>query len=134
MVHRVEIMKTVQELNKAFVYKADKKDTWRLMKPNAAGKLEGDCEDYSLWVAFWVIAKGSWAKLWWMVITRQLKFHLVYTKSGGGHCVLEWNGLCIDNIYKRWIPVSESKRVYRFKRVFFITTIWIKMLFSKIFD
>lgn len=123
----------LEYLNKRFSYTSDgKHDTWKLMREER-GRLLGDCEDYSLWVAFWLIARGSWKWLWWGVICGDIKFHFVVTKQGNdGHCVLEYQGRMIDNVFRKWVRPDVMKRRYKFKHVIWITTIWFKMIKGKL--
>lgn len=117
-------------LNKRFKYTSDgSTDNWKLMKEDKDGFLRGDCEDYSLWVAFYLIANQSWWVLWWYVLSRKVKFHQVRTLDGWvGHCVLEYNGKFIDNWHLGWVSKSSMESKFKFKHRIILTTIWIKML------
>lgn len=123
-------MKNLNYLNSRFHYKSDGRvDRWTLMEPDSKGHLYGDCEDYSLWIAYWLIAEGSWLKLYWMILTRQVKFHYVRVKATWEpHMVLEHKGMCIDNIYRKWVSRHKMEHQFTFKHRAILTTVWIKQL------
>ncbi len=128
--------KTLHYLNNKFLYKSDGGfDRWTLMKENEHDKLEGDCEDYSLWVAYHLVAKSSWLKLYWMILTRKVKFHYVRVKSNWEpHMVLEYDGKFIDNWHKKWVSKEKMESVFKFKKRAILTTVWVKQIRSHLYD
>lgn len=125
-------MKNLNYLNSRFQYQSDGKvDRWTLMKEDSKGKLKGDCDDYSLWVAYYLVAGESWLKLYWMILTRQLKFHYVrVTATWEPHMVLEHKNLFIDNIQRKWVSLETMKNEVTFKHRAILTTVWIKQLMN----
>lgn len=123
-------MKDLAYLNKHFFYKSDgRTDHWTLMEEDAKGHLRGDCEDYSLWIAYHILAKGSWLKLYWMILTRQVKFHYVrVTATWEPHMVLEYDGKFIDNWTTTWTSELQMKKRFTFKHRAILPVIWYKQL------
>lgn len=122
----------LEYLNKNFKYTADKGwDNWKLMKMDGLGFLRGDCEDYSLWIAFYLLANESWYVLFWKLLTREIKFHFVRVKhDNGGHCVLEYDGKFIDNWNRKWVSKKQMERTFKFKHRIKIPIILAKLCFG----
>lgn len=101
-----ELAKTiVTQLNRRFVYRADTwrwVDNWRIMQtPNGTGVLVGDCEDYSLTLAF-ALSERSWLCFWWGIFTfRFVIWHCRWNDEG--HAVMWVRGEgWVDNIQQRF--------------------------------
>ena len=117
---------TLKEFNRKYVYKTDKDnygrvEHWQVMKPNANGVHEGDCEDYCLTLQKKVEGFDS-ITLW-------------YCKVGeDGHCIGQTpDGLFIDCNFKTTVArVEMEARGYNSFKKFWITTIWFKMLQAKV--
>ncbi|MDF2232163.1 transglutaminase-like cysteine peptidase [Albimonas sp. CAU 1670] len=78
----------VARVQEAFVYTPDgRRDRWRILAPDADGKLRGDCEDFSLTVLADLYG-GAWGVLRALVITREAALWHVETPDDG-HAVGE---------------------------------------------
>jgi hypothetical protein len=71
---------TLANFNEKYKYVSDvtqygRKEHWVVMKPNAIGFYEGDCEDYALTVKKYISEYKDW-ELWYCKL------------NGNGHCVL----------------------------------------------
>lgn len=104
----------VEKVNSLFEYEFDKEqynaaDYWRVLDVTQE-KDQGDCEDYALTVA-WLLAGQSRLKFLWMLFTRKVKICFIST-SGGGHAVLEHDGLIVDNWKRAWTPRSTYETDY----------------------
>jgi hypothetical protein len=105
----------IDNLNKRFTYKADPRwDSWRFMSSTAPA-IQGDCEDYALYVAKEQLSNRSLRKFWLNLWNREFEFWFVETKEGGGHCVLVQGKHAIDNWSKQWVCIDTMKRVHNFK-------------------
>lgn len=94
-------MITIKNLQDRFIYKADKWDTWTVLK-NESGPLYGDCDDFAL-TALWIEAKGSWLRILWLVATFQAMLWYTRSPNGEGHYMLWMKGKgWIDNWYPDW--------------------------------
>jgi hypothetical protein len=102
----------LKDFNKNFKWTADGRlDNWQLLRAGSNGKFRGDCDDYSLTVAY-IESRSSWLRFWWRVVTRQQVFWYTKTSSGEGHMMLWiWGKGWIDNINPTF-----GKR--KFRRVF----------------
>ena len=114
-------------LNYRFIPKKDRVlESWRIMK-EPAGPLEGDCEDYSL-TLLWYLSDKSMLKFWW----NQLTFRAViwYTKTDGGtkHIMLKWRGQWVDNLN----PAFSDTPIYKPRIPFFAPIVAFMMLLGKI--
>ena len=99
----------VTRVNDLFVYEYDTvqydaADYWRVLDVDAE-KDEGDCEDYALTVA-WLLAERSRFKFLKMLLTGKFKICYV-TVNGGGHAILEYEGMYVDNWKRQWTLRSE---------------------------
>jgi hypothetical protein len=95
----------VDHLNQNWTYKYDidqyaRKESWQILKE---APYVGDCEDYSLTLLF-NICEGSYLKFWWSLITRKAKMNYVTVPTAfeGGHAVLRYNNMYIDNNQRTW--------------------------------
>ena len=96
-------------VDKSFVYTSDVGgERWRIMKPTADGKLEGDCEDYALTVLYYVADK-SLLKFWFYLITFQAVIWHCKTINGTHHAQLWFRGRWIDNIGATWSKTHRHK-------------------------
>ena len=104
----------VERVNNLFEYEYDTtqynaSDYWRVLDVNAE-KDEGDCEDYALTIA-WLLADRSRFKFLWMLLTYQFKICYV-TVNGGGHAILNYKGLYVDNWKRKWCTLETYKTDY----------------------
>ena len=125
----------VSHINKTWKYRYDteqyeKKDHWKVMKNPP---YEGDCEDYALTVLY-LISEKSWLKFWFALFTFKAKICFVTTKNGGGHGVLKYGKVYIDNWSKKFVSKKEMEKLgHRFHPWRFLpTTVAIKMLMAKL--
>jgi len=133
-------MNTLAKINKKWKYVADKGDKWKIL-PIDGNTVEGDCEDYSLTVLFHHECKGDLKKFLKMFITGEAKLHYVLAKTNtpsqrGGHAVLEYKPKgFIDNWSKKYISKNqmEKKHGHIFKKKFWFTTVFYRLLKGKIF-
>jgi len=105
----------VTRVNDLFVYEYDTvqydaADYWRVLDVDAE-KDEGDCEDYALTVA-WLLAERSRFKFLKMLLTGKFKICYV-TVNGGGHAILEYEGMYVDNWKRQWTLRSEYELDYK---------------------
>ena len=126
----------LKKFNSLYSYKFDPKgqDQWRVLKPNALNEYHGDCEDYALSVLFYIICQGSWIYFWWLLFTFQAQLRYVVTKNDGGHGVLRYHDLYIDNWTKAWVPRSHMESLgHEFHGWRFLpTTVAIRMMMAKL--
>ena len=129
---------TLTEFNSLYDYKYDPKgrDVWFVIKPNEQGAYRGDCEDYSLSVLYYVVCQGSWLKFWWMLFTFQAEICGCQTKNGGGHAVLRYGDMYIDNWTKAWVEREDMEELghkfWPWHLTILPTTVAIKMALGKI--
>lgn len=107
-------IKAVEKVNSLFEYEYDKDqyqaaDYWRVLDVSL-DKDQGDCEDYALTVA-WLLAGQSRWKFLWMLLTKKFRICFV-TVNGGGHAVLEHDGLMVDNWKRCWTPRTTYETDY----------------------
>ena len=128
---------TLSDFNNRYSYKFDPKgrDQWRVLKPNALDQYHGDCEDYSLSVLYYVICQESWLKFWWLLITFQAELCGCDTK-GGGHVVLRYGDMYIDNWTKAWVELEDMQELghkfWSWYLTILPTTVAIKMVMAKL--
>jgi len=124
----------MEHLVEQFEYKSDGKlDTWRIMTPDEDGKYRGDCDDFAVTALY--ISTGSLIKFWYELIFGSAKVHMVTTASGGGHAVLEYKGVYIDNWTLAWVPREYMEVVlgHQFKSWMFVWPISaLKMFYGKV--
>lgn len=134
---RRKIGMNLTEFNSLYDYKYDPKgrDVWFVIKPNEQGAYRGDCEDYSLSVLYYVICQESWLKFWWMLFTFQAEICGCDTK-GGGHAVLRYGDMYIDNWTKAWVEREDMEELghdfWPWNYTILPTTVAIKMALGKI--
>lgn len=97
-------------LRARFIYRSDIREKWRILRDE--GQVWGDCEDFSLTLAWLISGRILW-RFWWNAITfRFIIWHCV-TEQGEQHACIWVRGKgWADNIYSTW-----SKRK-RFKLIF----------------
>jgi len=126
---------TLTNFNTLYNYKHDPdgRDLWRVIKP-VEEVYRGDCEDYALSVLYYVICQESWLKFWWLLITFEAKLCYVTTKNGGGHAVLRYGDMYIDNWTQDWVSKAQMEMLgHQFHTWKFIpTTVAIKMVMAKL--
>ena len=89
---------TLDELATSFKYTSEKRDTWRIL---SLSDCRGDCDDYACTALY--IVKGSLWAFWVALIFGSAKIHFVTTHTGGGHAVLGYNGMYIDNWSRKFV-------------------------------
>lgn len=120
------------QLRRVFSYSADGRfDHWRMLRPTLAGRLEGDCEDFALTLAF-RLAEQSWLRFWWHQITvRTVLWHCT-TSSGVGHVVLWHRGAgWADNIADTWQTRTPHRRWFPYLLPMFVLKVCAGVVFSK---
>ena len=124
---------TLSELNKLYKYRNDPKtyDQW-LIPRVTDGKLQDDCDGFSLAVLYYVVAEESILKFWKLLITGKAKIHYVY--NNGGHAVLQLDGMYIDNWTLEWVTKEHMEALgHQFhKRDYMFYQVALKMLATKI--
>ena len=90
-------------VNAFFVYRADRKDEFRILSPEQP---EGDCEDYALTVLDY-LCDHKYKKLKRRL--RKGKAELVFCVDpfGQKHNILKYGKKYIDNQLKRWVTRDE---------------------------
>lgn len=126
---------TLSDFNNHYSYKYDLfgRDSWRVLKADEAGMYQGDCEDYSLSVLYYIICKESWLRFWFLLFTFEAKLCFVMTENGG-HAVLRYGDMYIDNWTKEWVDKAHMESLgHQFHNWRFIpTTVAIKMMMAKL--
>lgn len=123
---------TLDDLATGFAYTSDKMDTWRILD---VSDLRGDCDDFACTALY--IATGSLWSFWVSLVFGSAKIHYVTTVSGGGHAVLEYEGLYIDNWSRKYVTRQCMKDTYghsfhMWQFPFWVTA--IKMVLGKLKD
>jgi hypothetical protein len=122
---------TLNDLVAGFIYQSDGKvDSWRIL---TVEDLRGDCDDFAVTALY--ISTGSLIKFWYELIFGSAKVHMVTTASGGGHAVLEYKGVYIDNWTLAWVPREYMEVVlgHQFKSWMFVWPISaLKMFYGKV--
>jgi len=122
------VPKTIDDLNRRFMYRSDKFDGYSLMKGDV---LRGDCDDYALTAAY-VLSGHSWIKFWWKLLTLQIQFIPVEAPAGR-HVMLWCEGKgYICNITRKF----NKNRPFPKNFPWYYPAPWIlmKMVFGKVFD
>jgi len=92
----------LEYLAKNFEYKADdSRNSWRILKED---DLKGDCEDYALTALY--IETGSMVKFWKELIIGSAKIKYCKSPSGGGHAILQYKGMYIDNWQREYVDLA----------------------------
>lgn len=122
---------TLNDLETGFVYQSDGKvDSWRILD---VSDLRGDCDDFACTALY--IATGLLWSLWAALVFSSAKIHLVTTANGGGHAVLEYEGMYIDNWSRKHVTKQCMEDTYghKFSKWMFI---WpqtaIKMILGRL--
>lgn len=121
-------------VNADFKYLSDSeefyfRDVWKVMAP---GRMEGDCEDFSL-TLLWLLADKNPFQMFWWLLTRKARLHFYkHETRGTGHVGLQFKDRYVDNITARWNDGSVLPNKHGYKRKFAmpVTFIAIKMLSS----
>lgn len=122
---------TLDELKKDFEYEADKKEGWQILE---RGKLKGDCDDYGMTAAY-IVSDSKLARFWLNIFTRKIKFHYVLTEDNFGHLVMEHKGKFIDNWHREFVTKDVMEKAgFKFKSVYWPTTVVLKMIFGLLRD
>ena len=102
----------LEELNSTWAYKYDidqyaKREYWQIMKDHP---YVGDCEDYALTLLYLISGKSMW-KFWFYLITGKAQIRRVITKNGGGHAVLRFGNMWVDNWTKKFVSWEEMAKL-----------------------
>jgi hypothetical protein len=134
--------KNLKHLNKHFQYEADAKywDAGNFMSPDTV-PIKGDCEDYSFYVARYVLGDGSLNQFYKSLWQRNFEFWYVKTRTkgtrsgGGSHCILvdTKTTKCIDNWTKRFVSRDEMEELHDFQ-FRLATPIVVWMLFAGVVE
>ena len=121
----------LETFNKLYEHRSEKGDQWRIPKL-INGQILGDCEDYSLGVLYYVLSEKSLFKFWWLLLSKA-KIHYV-TNNDGGHAVLRFNDMYIDNWTQEWVSKQHMESLgHKFHRVWFLSfQVFVKMFFTKL--
>jgi len=85
---------------------------WTILKKTP---FHGDCEDYSLTLLYLINDESMWG-FWKDIITYKARMRYC-TIGGEGHAVLEYDGMFIDNIQKKWCTKETMQAdKYKFNR------------------
>ena len=121
---------TLKDFTERYVYKYDPSyDQWRILPAN---DLSGDCEDFALSVLYYVICEESLIKFWYELIFGKAKIH--YVNNDGGHAVLQWDGMYIDNWTKEFVTREEMEKLgHKFHKTDYRAyQVALKMIYTKI--
>lgn len=93
--------------------------------------MQGDCEDYSLYIAK-RLSNDSVLMFFWNILIRKCKIHYVGVNVWD-HVVLEWDGHYIDNIVKRWSTKEQMEKHCGFGKQFILPMVaWRLLLKGKL--
>ena len=110
------IEEALKTINRKFKYKSDTfrwLDHWRVMV-NDGDVWHGDCEDYSLTLA-WLVSDKNILKFIWNLITFKFLIWYVLSPNGEGHAIIKIDGLYYDNIQKKGCSKDQLKaKGYKF--------------------
>jgi len=121
---------TLDDLATGFTYQSDGKfDSWRILD---VSDLHGDCDDFACTALY--IATGSLWSFWMALVFGSAKIHFVTTANGGGHAVLKFAGMYIDNwsrkyVTKQYMEDTYGHKFHKWQYPFWVTA--IKMLLGK---
>ena len=125
----------VEDVKNNFTYhydrdKYDRRDAWYVMYTYP---YEGDCEDYAL-TCLYNLKGRSWFNFWKSLLLRESKIVYCKSPSGGGHAVLKYKGMYIDNWDKEFVKKSHMVSVgYNFSSWMYIPyQVAIKLLYAKL--
>ena len=121
-----------------FSYITDKKkygffETWSVLDTTQP-VWEGDCEDYSLTVLWFMSDEKRLTMLKNILFNRDFRMHFVkYIPTGEGHAVLSYKGEFCDNIQRRWFKEgSAAYKKYDWKWPIFGPLVLSNLLIGKI--
>lgn len=103
----------VEEIGRKFVYLADKPlflgflDRWNVMKPDSAGILHGDCDDFSTTSLWHLCDQSLWKFIWNVLILHRGRYHWMRTMDGELHIAASVGDLWFDNWTRRAVPKAE---------------------------
>ena len=121
-----EALKTI---NRKFKYKSDTfrwLDHWRVMV-NDGDVWHGDCEDYSLTLA-WLVSDKNILKFIWNLITFKFLIWYVLSPNGEGHAIIKIGSLYYDNIQKKGVTKEVLKQKgYKFRLPFVFPLAFFKL-------
>jgi len=119
----------VKFINDRFVYRRDKGEKWQIMELSTDGKLYGDCEDYSLTLAF-LHCGMSWRRFICALFKREFDLYYCTDKvTRGGHAVMRDRFGWIDNNVKEYVERSEIEKRFRIVKRYRFHRVLIKLLF-----
>ena len=92
--------KALNILNAHFQYHADQKlfETYHILPHR--GKWHGDCDNYAMTFG-WLVSGESWKTFLLNTIRGELRFTHVLSPRGRRHMVVEYDGMCYDNIQRK---------------------------------
>lgn len=126
----MRVEEALKILNSKFEYKADKirwLDQWRIMS-NDGDKWLGDCEDYSLTLA-WLVSDKNILKFIWNLITFKFLIWYVLSPNGEGHGIIKIGSLYYDNIQKKGVTKEVLRQKgYKFRLPLLFPTVFFKLL------
>lgn len=121
-------------LNSKFKYKKDTFrwfDHWRIMVDDG-DEWHGDCEDYSLTLA-WMVSGRSRTKFIWNLVTFRFLLWYVKSPSGESHAIIRIGDLYYDNIQKKGATKSEMEaKGYKFVYPFIFPAVALKFALSSV--
>ena len=93
---------------------------------------DGDCEDYAL-TCLYNLKDRSWLKVWISLLIRESKVVHCEAPTGGGHAVLRYKGMYIDNWDKEFVEKSLMvSKGYKFNSWMYIPyQVAVKLLYAK---
>lgn len=91
---------------------------------------EGDCEDYSLTVMWFMSGQNILVFLYNLLFNTAFTIHHVNVKSNGvGHAVMQYNDMYVDNIMREWkVDGDEALEAYEFRFPWYPPLILIKIM------
>lgn len=121
----MDFNKAQEDLNQRFSYTKDKGESWTILKGD--GQVKGDCEDYSLTLA-WLTEDKSYLKLFWAFLT--FKYIIWFCKvSGNGHAIMYIRGKgWTDNISKK--VMKDLPDYYKLKYPMLLPHLYLKLILT----
>lgn len=128
------ISEALKILNSKFKYKIDQikwLDHWRIMIGDG-DVWYGDCEDYSLTLA-WLVSDQSYAKFTWNLITFRFLLWYVNAPNGEGHAIIKIGDLYYDNIQRKGVTAEElTQKGYKFKLPVIFPIVFFKLFIGRL--
>jgi predicted transglutaminase-like cysteine proteinase len=103
-------MNLPNDLNKNFVYTPERKDKWRVMKPDVQGKYRGDCEDYAL-TALYLLKDRTYTGMLFSLVFGRARIIYCETAMLEPHAVLKIGDLYLDNLYKKFMTKEQMLEI-----------------------